>query len=324
MSHSIENLIVTLGFSATFQVSGRHSIADLLHPDRRCGIYILHFENNEYYIGQAIDVVKRLSQHKKNHDDIVKISFKPATKESLHHEETEAIWSLEKSCILRNITVVSTPQCESDLDAIFDIADQEAWLVNNNPIFACRRRSEPDGLRGKYTKRFNKISGDSFFLDNLLPVLQKYVRKCIPEPYLTEVSFWGCTCLPSGKDKDGFVYSRINLYWNEVLTVGRDSDEVPFFSWHLSESPFNSLSEKDIDQRFSKLSTMATNDHYYKSGGMDQFNITLYSKDEALSILDDVIFLNAAKSFNLRNMRRGAHVYARYHCMDLADLLLDG
>lgn len=324
MSHSIEQLIDTFGFSATFLVSGRHSIADLLHPDRRCGIYLLHFENSEYYIGQAVDVVKRLSQHKKNHNDIVKISFKPATKDILQHEEVEAIGLFEKSCTLRNISIVSTPQCESDLDALFDIADQEAWLITENPFFSCRQRSEPDGLRGKYTKKFSKVSEDSFFMDNLLPVLQKYVRKCIPEPYLTEVSFWGCTCLPSGKDKDGFVYSRINIYWNEVLTVGRDSDEAPFFSWHLAESPFNSLSEEEINQRYSKFSTMIVNDHYYKSGGRDQFNIFLHNKDEALSILDDTIFLSAAKSFNLRNMRRGAHVYARYHCMNLADLLLDG
>ena len=40
-------------------VSSRPSIADLFKPDKRCGIYILKFSNEFYYVGQAVDVTRR-------------------------------------------------------------------------------------------------------------------------------------------------------------------------------------------------------------------------------------------------------------------------
>ena len=55
---------------------------------------------------------------------------------------------------------------------------------------------------------------------------------------------------------------------------------------------------------------------------MIQLQYILRFLKEALTLLDDEIAIKAMKQFNLRNMRKGAHVYARYHCMELADLLM--
>ena len=51
----------------------RPSIAELYKPDKRCGIYVLRFQNNQYYVGQAVDVIRRYVQHSKVHEDIQEI-----------------------------------------------------------------------------------------------------------------------------------------------------------------------------------------------------------------------------------------------------------
>ena len=72
-------LLDSLGFLPTQNVQGRASVADLFKPQKRCGIYILHFANGEFYAGQAVDVTRRYAQHRSTYDDIVKLSFKSLT-----------------------------------------------------------------------------------------------------------------------------------------------------------------------------------------------------------------------------------------------------
>ena len=65
-------MVTELGFPTPTDVRGRRSIADLLPKSRdRCGIYLLAFSDGTFYIGQALDVVRRFSQHRKQHDNIV-------------------------------------------------------------------------------------------------------------------------------------------------------------------------------------------------------------------------------------------------------------
>jgi len=48
----------------------------------------------------------------------------------------------------------------------------------------------------------------------------------------------------------------------------------------------------------------------------------LYDTSEALDLLEDDLFVESIKLFNLRNMRKGGLIFAYAHCMDLADQLL--
>ena len=107
------------GFSIEHPVEGRASIADLFKPKQRCGIYILHFKNGQYYAGQAVDVVRRYAQHRVTHTDIVNISFRCVPRARLNEEERNLIWALERdNFVLRNITFASMPPTESDFDLL--------------------------------------------------------------------------------------------------------------------------------------------------------------------------------------------------------------
>lgn len=68
-----KEIIHSLGFNYDDQkeVRGRLSISDLFPVSRgRCSIYLLKYADQTYYIGQAVDAVRRFSQHRKNYDNI--------------------------------------------------------------------------------------------------------------------------------------------------------------------------------------------------------------------------------------------------------------
>lgn len=71
--------------------------------DRKlCGIYTLEFENGEHYVGQTIDLVSRLSSHRRRWDDIVAVSFVECGPEELDSLERAMISDAERGHIVRN------------------------------------------------------------------------------------------------------------------------------------------------------------------------------------------------------------------------------
>ena len=72
-----------------------------------------------------------------------------------------------------------------------------------------------------------------------------------------------------------------------------------------------------------KLKSLSIYDHFYQRGGPDQFSIKVAGVEEdALKFLNDDRIIMAIKTFNLRQMQKGATVYGKYHCIDLAKLIL--
>ena len=68
--------VVALGYPPLEPVASLRSIAHLFGSSKnRCGIYMLEFPNSIFYIGKAVDVVRRFSQHRKNHENIIGFSF---------------------------------------------------------------------------------------------------------------------------------------------------------------------------------------------------------------------------------------------------------
>jgi len=186
-----------LGFTETFDVEGRASIADLFKPKQRCGIYVLHSLNGEHYAGQAIDVTRRYVQHLQNHKDIVKISFMRVLPRKLNQEEQKVIHTLEhKGLLLRNISYASIPYGESDFDLVMPVKEQEKWLKNLDLVGdKYKRRLVDEDLRRKYRNRFASFMKEKY-ASQALELLRHYVQLCIPAARRGEVSFWAVSCLP--------------------------------------------------------------------------------------------------------------------------------
>lgn len=185
------------GFNRHFFVLNKRTIADNVPRSKRCGIYILHFTNGEYYVGLATNVVRRFSQHRKNHTDIEYVSFKTTSKKKLPETEKETVhWleSLKKP--LRNIAIVSNVIGETDLDEVVSPDEYHAWL-NYNKLLVDQhelRFDNPDQRR-KYARRFLQLKALPIF-DKVAFALREYVTKALPFPKKTEYSFWSLSCLP--------------------------------------------------------------------------------------------------------------------------------
>lgn len=304
------------GFSQPYRIEGRASIADLFKPDERCGLYVLHCSNGDVYAGQALDVTRRYVQHRKVHADIEQISFKQVPKNRLNDEERALIWLLEQSGQpLRNITFTSVPKGESDFDLVMPLEEQNRWLQDPSYVdFSGSRIVDPE-LRRKYSRKYKSFA-ELPRSEEVINVLRSYVRVGIPAFLRSEVSFWCVSCMPVR-----YVYTRINIYWQEVLTVSIAENEL-WVSLHMADSPFTLLSDEALALLFERHPSLEVIDHKYSPGGSDQINLVSPLAD-AQTFISDPEVLPAIRLFNLRLMKKGPCNFARYHCMDLADKLVD-
>lgn len=318
----IAEVLTTLGFPSLRSVQGRVSIADIFLVGKRCGIYVLQFQNGEVYAGQALDVTRRYVQHSKTHNDIVSIGFKQVPQEKLNDEERTSIWELEQRGFpLRNIIFTSIPKGESDFDLVMPLAEQQKWLDDFSFQGFGGTRAQDDTLRRKYHQNFLRFSKRPSS-EEAITILQRYVEQGIPVPVRSEMAFWGCSCLPGSSQPGIAVYSRININWQEVLTVF-DVQGVFTSSFHLALSPLERSFGSSLDAMFEKYPMLISTEHFYEPGGHDQLHLEIEGAENALNLLQDTDIIKAIRLFNLRLMKKGACAYSRYHCMDLADRLLE-
>jgi hypothetical protein len=98
------------------------------------------------------------------------------------------------------------------------------------------------------------------------------------------------------------VYARINIYWQEVLTVLVAKNEL-WLSVHMADLPFTLLSDEVVALLFECHSTIVLWEHQYKPGGPDQVAFTL-PVSAAQSSLSDPEVLSAIRLFKHSTCRR--------------------
>lgn len=314
-------MLKCLGFDPAFLVRGRASIADQFPLKRRCGIYILHFTDGDFYVGQAMNVVRRYAQHRVTYTDIEQVSFKPIPNDGLNDEERHVIGVLEtEGYPLRNITFASMPKGDSDFDLIMSPEDQERWLHDFEWIDSAGTRLINPDLRQRYRKKFDRFVVMPHAA-HILDVLRDYVRFCIPAIRRGEVSFWACSCLPVFVSPLDYAYSRININWQEVLTAYSDGNE-PWFSIHLARSPLERAFGASLWRLRRRYLNVEQGDIEYAPGGSDQTHFIM-DADNLRAMIRDPQILPAIRLFNLRLMKKGPCTSGRYHCLDLADRLIE-
>jgi hypothetical protein len=267
-------------------------------------------------------MVRRYVQHAKTHDDIEWISFKRVRLNRLNEAEREVIWALEKSGVsLRNISLTSIPKGQSDFDLLMSVQEQERWLKDIDFVDAEGPRLSDPELRRKYRKKFEAFSRQDFSSD-VIRVLRRYVSVSIPTIRRGECSFWSCSCLPAYHNRNVIIYSRINLYWQEVFTAYAH-DGTLYFSAHMALSPLENALGDSLAELEHQYAGLTVEDHKYDPGGSDQVNIEVQGPGTTLKVLQDPAVIGAIRLFNLRLMKKGACMYNRNHCFDLADALLN-
>lgn len=305
-----------LGFASAVNVRGRMSIADLFKSGQRCGIYVLHFANGEYYVGQALDITRRYVQHCKTHQDIEMIAFKRVVRKRLTDEERSIIGFVERGgWPLRNITFSSIPKGDTDFDLVMPPEDQERWLNDLRWIDDGGSRLIDPGLRRKYSMKFGRFVSMPHAND-VIDVLRMYIQLGVPAIRRGEVSFWACSCLAGTS-----LYARVNVNWQEVLYASA-SRGVLGFTIYLARSPLERSFGPSMRSLLQRYPDIEHTNLYHDPGGSDQTSFAVPASTMQAFIRDPQI-LPAIRLLNMRLMKKGPCTYGRYHCLDLADRLIE-
>lgn len=322
-------IISQLGFQFdnALNVQGRLSIADLFPKSKnRCGIYLLNFSDDTYYIGQAIDAVKRFAQHRKNYDNIERFWFQPIKKENLNEVEQQLIHEAEmQGLLLTNKTFVSNIIGETDLDLLISRTEQENWLENDielsNDGYDLYSTVAPKHII-KYRRNFDNLKQvESYSL--LKRILNLYIQKCLPAFKKTELSFWSLSCMPSTNGNTYPRYFCVNVNAMEVFVLGYERKTRKSFAFFVLTSLFFD-NDTELDRLYNKYKNIEARRSDYRAAGADQ--VVFHFSD--LGELEDILLtepkiIRSIKELNLRLMRKGGTIYSPFHCFDLAkDVLM--
>ena len=207
------------------------------------------------------------------------------------------------------------------LRRFLDLQQQSDWMQGKTILRDADERSESLELRLKYVARFEKLLRRPQ-AQEVLKLVRRYGRDCIPIPRRTERYYWSVSCLPSTSDKP---LIRVNASWMELFTLYADGEGIRArFIVHLSEfTADHSLDQGQVDEAFLERCVVAPEDvGYFFPRGQDIFGINVRGVSSIGKFLAARRALRAIRAFNLTHMNRGRNAYQASHCYSLADNML--
>jgi hypothetical protein len=182
-------------------------------------------------------------------------------------------------------------------------------------------RPESLELRFRYVARFEKLLRRPQ-AQEVLDILRRYGRDCIPIPRRTERHYWSVSCLPSTPGK---ALVRVNASWMELFSLHADGDGIrALFLVHLSDFTIDqSLDQDQVDEAFLESCVMRPEDVSTTfPRGEDIFGIRVRGFSSIGKFLSTRRALRAVRAFNLTHMNRGRNAYQASHCYSVADHML--
>jgi hypothetical protein len=322
----IETDLMEAGFTAFRDSTELMDEIAVRGPDGRSGIYVHFFAGEEewFYLGLSVDVRKRYQQHIKNHTDIIKSAWLSVPKDDLVAMELKYLSLMQgHNANLRNILKHREQYRWEDCREIFEGGHGDRWLEQTGPDQTPYAKVDKE-LEANYAKRYAEFKAHAEFDEQLLDLLNYYLRNFVPMPTKTDQMFWNVTCLnPGGYNKpfDQLIaFLRVNIHMPEVFTLilNETYEGTPklTFNFHAAE---DQLSDEDIE-RYNADKQLALNRGNYASTGGKQVQFSLHDIGTAWKLFRDPVFQRAVKVSNLRLMRMGllARRLSQSHCLPLA------
>ncbi len=207
------------------------------------------------------------------------------------------------------------------LRRFLDPEQQRQWMQGKAALRDASKRKESPELRFRYLARFEKLcrlpqAGD------VLAIVARYGRDCIPIPRTTEREYWSVSCLPSTPGK---ALVRVNASWMELFALYAEGEDIRAkFLVHLSDfTASKSRAENQVDENFLERAVAAPEDvSYFFPNGEDIFGIRVRGLRSIRKFLGSLRVLRAIRAFNLTHMNRGRNAYQGSHCYSVADYMV--
>src|SRR5215470_8250449 len=129
-----------------------------------------------------------------------------------------------------------------------DLQQQRDWMRRRTILRDTDERADSPELRLKYLVRFEKLLRRPQ-APEVLEILRRYGRDCIPIPRQTERHYWSISCLPSTPGK---ALARVNASWMELFALYADGEGIRAkFLVHLSDfTRDHSAGQGQVDESF--------------------------------------------------------------------------
>jgi hypothetical protein len=324
-----ETTYAKLGFPPLKPVATLPTVAHLFSSKRknsRCGVYLLAFPDNTHYIGKAIEVVRRFSQHRQRHA-ISGFSFIPTREALLDRVEFDKI-RLAENLGLRLINVVHTSvtAVEADLDLVLPPGEQAKWIGRGAYHFRRDRSPSivlPQSHIDRFAPKFRQLLAHPM-ASAAAQLLRAYLINAIPSPRRTEYSFWNVSCMPSTgapTRKRLFCVSAASMELFVLFCDKSDPRELSGFVT-ISVETLAAL-QPDVDAFKRRHPTVDFSIYPYQDAGEDQITLQVFGLDALKRLLADKAVQMAAGVLAQRVMRKRPTFYAQFHCPQLASLALD-
>ena len=198
---------------------------------------------------------------------------------------------------------------------------QDDWMEGRSIPRDADERPESMEQRFRYVGRFEKLLRRPQ-APEVLELLGRYGRDCIPIPRRTERRYWSVSCLPSTPGK---ALVRVNASWMELFSLYPDGEGVrALFVVHLSDfTTDHSLDQGQVDEALLEHCVVTPEDvSYFFPRGEDIFGVKVRGLASIGKFLAAPRALRAIRAFNLTHMNRGRNAYQASHCYSLADHML--
>ena len=207
------------------------------------------------------------------------------------------------------------------LRRFLDPAQQREWLEGAATLPGSGERDESLEQRFRYLARYEKLLRRPQARE-VLEVLRRYGRDCLPVPRLTERYYWSVSCLPSTPGK---ALVRINASWMELFSLHAEGDGTrALFLVHLSDFTIDGSPDPErLDAALIERCVSTPEDAAcIFPRGEDMFGVKVRGFASICSFLATPRALRAIRAFNLTHMNRGRNAYQASHCYSLADHML--
>jgi hypothetical protein len=207
------------------------------------------------------------------------------------------------------------------LQRFLDLERQRAWMQGKATLRDTGKRLESPELRLRYVPRFEKLLRKPQAKE-VLEILGRYGRDCLPIPRTTERHYWSVSCLPSTPGK---ALVRVNASWMELFALNADGEGIRArFLVHLSDfTTDHSLDQGKVDDAFLERCMVTPEDiGVFFPRGQDIFGVKVRGARSIRKFMRTPRALRAIRAFNLTHMNRGRNAYQASHCYSLADYMV--
>lgn len=207
------------------------------------------------------------------------------------------------------------------LSRFLDLDQQRDWLEGKVIPPDADERPESLELRFQYLARYEKLLRRPQ-AGQVLAILRRYGRDCLPIPRRTERYYWSVSCLPSTPGK---ALTRISASWMELFSIHAEGDGIrALFLVHLSDFTMDGSRDPErVDAASIEGCVAAPEDvSYIFPRGEDIFGIRVHGFGAIKEFMAASHALHAVRRFNLTWMNRSRNAYQASHCYRLADHML--